>query len=346
MADIEPYKSTKPAQKLDNDGNNGLMVLINSKMESDAESLIYGLQSDVVYDYLFHRNKYGDTPLLLACQNKMYNLALLICSDSFVEYSVANVDKNLDDINAEHNTALIWACLNDMPKIADILIENKLSPFCVINSFGETPLITCCRMAMNKQAIAILKNNDCLPSHIDSDNITALLWACKNNLIDVVKELLKHDCNVYHKRKNISALATTFKSKHYEIVKLLLEYDNKMLNLEEIDIVLDIVDKFNNDFNFNGVISNKDLINEINNTSYEYLADVQELIKHKVNIETRPYKIRECIICANECDTAYCFNVCGHVVYYHDSCINGTKFCPFCRSAKGYIKCYINKFTF
>lgn len=312
---------------VDKNGNNALMILINQNMEYEAISLIYGLETIAINEYLSSVNNNGDTPLLLACKHNMKNLSELICSDSFIDYCI-------DKINSDNETALMWACFFNLTNVVDVLIRNKLSPFDLINNFGHTCLIICCSNSMVTEAIMLLKTNQSNPAHVSNNNKTALMWACCKNLIEVVKELLKHDCNLTHSYNEITALNLSFKMKHYEIVELLLSHQMTLITREKIETIIEIITKFKNKFNFSGIIKEKHLITLLNNTDYEYLTDTNELVNYKIGIH-------ECIICTNLCETSYCFNKCNHVIYYHSNCINSTIECPICRTPSNFFKCYV-----
>lgn len=326
--------------KRDNNGNNALMILINNDMKLEAESLIYGLETEKIIKYLSDVNSNGDTPLLLACKKNMESLANLICSDVFIEQCINENYTYLDNVNSENETALMWACFYKFVNVVDMLIKNNLSYVDIVNNYGNTSLIICCSNAMSDQAITLLNTNLSKPEHVNNNGKTALMWACCNDLIEVVEKMLNYNCNINHIYNNSSALTISFKFKYYEISKILLTHKKDLIVSEDVKYLIDITEKFKNNFNFCGMIKKKKIIEQLNNTKYEYLIDIDELVKYKINLLGLDKHC--CLICENFCDTPYYFNKCHHVVYYHDNCIKNTINCPMCRSNSKFIKCYVS----
>lgn len=255
--------------------DNGLMLLMNAELEYDAESLIYGYESDNLVEVVQHVNKNGDTPLILACKNKMKTITELLCVELFG-------DLKLDNINSNNETALLWACYNNFPHVIEFLVKYDMSNISHANNDGNTSLILTCGKCMRESAILLLQTGQANPGHINKNGGTALLWASYKNLPDVVSELLKHDCNVKHKREDKSALKIAFNKRHDEIVLMLIKHDWSVLENEKDNFIFDVLDCYYNSLSsLTGCITSNKLVELLNDTMLERFLDIDTLVDFK-----------------------------------------------------------------
>jgi ankyrin repeat protein len=137
--------------------------------------------------YLAQINENKDTALLLACRNKMTEVALKLTD--FREDQVIPGQKNKDK-----DTALIWAFRNQMDEVVIKLIRNfgdQVNPG-QRTKYGETALIYACRYNMAEVALKLITEfgeDKLKPEHICS-GYTALLWACRNDMDEVALTLI------------------------------------------------------------------------------------------------------------------------------------------------------------
>jgi ankyrin repeat protein len=182
-------------------GNTALMLACSNKMENVALKLIneFGeLCKPNKINYVDEIgelckpdciNKNGNTALILACGNKMENVALKLI-DKFGELCEPEC------ISKKYNmTALSWACMNTMENVALKLI-NEFGELCkpdCISEYGNTALIWACTNNMENVALKLINEFGelCKPDCINHYGETALLWAFNNNMENVVLKLNK-----------------------------------------------------------------------------------------------------------------------------------------------------------
>jgi hypothetical protein len=192
---------------------------------------------------------------------------------------------------------------------------------------------------MRESAILLLQTGQANPGHINKNGGTALLWASYKNLPDVVSELLKHDCNVNHKREDKSALKIAFNKHHDEIVLMLIKHDWSVLENEEDNFIFDVLDCYYNSLSsLTGCIRSNKLVELLNDTMLERFLDIDTLVDFKISKRKGP---RECLFCMEESDHTFCFSECGHVISSHSECVNQVDTCPMCRERSTSFRCYV-----
>jgi len=131
---------------------------------------------------IFIVNEDGNTALILACDNKMTEVALELIKTGHA---------NPEQINNNYgNTALILACENIMTEVTLELIKTgHVNPEQINNNYGNTALILACRNEMKEVALELIKTGHVKPDHIAQDGTTALSWACEKDMKDVAYEL-------------------------------------------------------------------------------------------------------------------------------------------------------------
>jgi ankyrin repeat protein len=170
-------------------------------------------------------NIYGYTALILACKNKMEKVALRIlecperckmdhvnkyCNNEYYreksirQYSENSELSNIYEFNM--NTALIWACINNMSTVALKLLEYpEICGVGHISYTGNTALIWACTNNMESTALKILEYPEiCRMGHINKKGDTALIVACTNNMESTALKILEYPeiCRMGHINKD------------------------------------------------------------------------------------------------------------------------------------------------
>lgn len=135
----------------------------------------------------------GSTPLYYACKFKDPQLSIEITEKLGNEFKPDVVCKT-------HNESLLAvACRGKKKKVINKLLEyDNCFPGMKSNK-NDTPLLWLCYHNMPDEAIKLLnkfgtKCNIDVVDH-DSDGHTSLMYACKFNMVEVVKKLLELGCN-------------------------------------------------------------------------------------------------------------------------------------------------------
>ena len=155
-------------------------------------------------------------------------------------------------------------------------------------------LIEACNNGLSKLALYIIRKKKTNLEGVDSNNSTALFWACLNGLKDVVQELLINGCSIEHiNKKGDTALHYAADQYNFTIILILIEHSlktEKKLNELQVnddgDTVLDL-------------LLSKDCLNYISNA--EYIECVNWLINRYQDIDPANESLLRSIefICAN-----------------------------------------------
>ena len=159
-------------------------VLINAINCSDLDCFRHLIDNDMIdYDKLY--NEYQSLLIdIIYYQNmddnayNLFALALIATGKSKPEY----IDDN-------GNTALIWACRNDMTDVAIALIATGQSLPEHVNNAGCTALLCACRNEMTDVALAIIATGQSNAEHVNNLGFTALTYAICNNMTAVIDAL-------------------------------------------------------------------------------------------------------------------------------------------------------------
>jgi ankyrin repeat protein len=155
-------------------------------------------------------NKRGDTPLILACKNKMNEVALSILANGLQS-------ANINHANKFGETALYWACRQGLFEVALLLVE-KCTGHIDIAMFGyacykssdlamamlqsgqmhlgeigpncTTALMYACLSKQSKLALAILATGKGHPDRVNAGWYTALIYACQSGDSEVALAIL------------------------------------------------------------------------------------------------------------------------------------------------------------
>src|SRR3990167_7573618 len=84
---------------------------------------------------------------------------------------------------------LIKACKsNDTEKALGLIMNNDTNSIVDVNNLA---LIWACRNKMIEVALELIKTGHAKPEQVDHYNNTALIWACQNKMKEVALELIK-----------------------------------------------------------------------------------------------------------------------------------------------------------
>lgn len=98
---------------------------------------------------------------------------------------------NTGHVDSTGNTALIWACLNEMAGLALRLVDGCDPNHA--NDDGETALFWACRQRMGKVALALTAMGG---RNLANDfGETPLMWACRRRLYEVARALIAFGLN-------------------------------------------------------------------------------------------------------------------------------------------------------
>jgi ankyrin repeat protein len=218
----ERVERTYILKYVDDDGDHILTKMILMNNHESANMIIDNIHEQIV-DQIN-----DDKILLLLCNNKYENgeLALKIIKKYKNDCLLAGCDSNGD-------TVLTLAIKNKMIDVMDELLSLDCAPHSR-NKKMNTPLLLLCGDKYNNKefALKIIKKykNDCLPMATDLDGNTALMLAIKNDMFNVIDELLFLDC-MPHSQNSDGEFA------------LMIAIDNKMENT-----VMQLLDRFGNEF--------------------------------------------------------------------------------------------------
>lgn len=127
----------------------------------------------------------NNSTALLACGYKMETLALKLISTG------------IDLVNETGDTALMWACVNQMDLVVSRLIDTGR---CFINNAdhcGDTALILACRIRATSIALELIATG-CDLDHVNKKGNSALLEACANRADTIALRLINAGCAVNH----------------------------------------------------------------------------------------------------------------------------------------------------
>ena len=149
--------------------------------DDDNKSLLILANKCLIEEY--------DNNLLFLCKCKFKYKALNI-----IEANKVYTDQ-IEDIDTDKNTPLIWTCRNNMPEIAHKIISTygeKCNPG-QVNSFKRTALIYAVKNKMDSVAIELMIkfSNKCKIKQIDNAENNALAYACYNKLEDIANKIMK-----------------------------------------------------------------------------------------------------------------------------------------------------------
>ena len=192
----------------------------------------------------------------LAKQNNLESILIYAVKANdllMVEELLKNkVDPSYINMNSKYGTALTIAVQNSNLQIIKILLSIKEIDLNIYYKDFKTPLILAAYQLNEKIVNFIINNNDsknnefkfktlhkiinlnCIDPNIRVLNNTILTYACKYNLINIVKNLLQNDSidvNLNIPKTGDTPLITSIKYYNDEITKMLINHPKTNINL-------------------------------------------------------------------------------------------------------------------
>ena len=133
---------------------------------------------------------------------------------------ILNAGQNIDEQQANGNTALIIACMTGHDNIVQYLLERGANPN-IANTAGNTALIMAVKLHF-KNIVKMLLEHGANPNMRRKDGFTALMLAAMDNQLDMASELVKHGADVSLKNnEGMTAMDMAAMYDTHEILKLL-----------------------------------------------------------------------------------------------------------------------------
>ncbi|XP_071154184.1 serine/threonine-protein phosphatase 6 regulatory ankyrin repeat subunit B-like [Mytilus edulis] len=160
------------------------------------------------------RNKYGQTPLHVACIHRRYNIIKLLLNN--------NCDINAVDNN--NKSALSLASEIGDEEIV-LQLDNNNADVNISNCTSQSPIHIACEFGYTKIVKTLLRT--CSINLGDSNNCTPLYLSSKYGRIDIVQLLISKNADInYTDNDNRTPLLVACEAAHIDIIKLLI--DNKV----------------------------------------------------------------------------------------------------------------------
>jgi ankyrin repeat protein len=121
------------------------------------------------------------TPLITSCRR----------SSKIIEQILLFDKNNIDNIDAEGNTALIWACCRNLPKSAETIIDYAKNNNSQKNKYGGTALMWAIRNKMNNVINKLLPSVKNLDTYRTCDNESYMLLLVINGYNQLAHSILR-----------------------------------------------------------------------------------------------------------------------------------------------------------
>ncbi|XP_052090920.1 serine/threonine-protein phosphatase 6 regulatory ankyrin repeat subunit C-like isoform X2 [Mytilus californianus] len=157
------------------------------------------------------RNKYGQTPLHVACIHRRYNIIELLLNN--------NCDINAVDNNSR--SALFLACEIGDEEIV-LQLGNNYADVNISNYVSQSPIHIACEFGYTN--IVKTLSRTCFINLTDSNNCTPLYLASKYGRYDIVQLLISKNADInYTDNDNKTPLFVACEASHIDIIKLLVD---------------------------------------------------------------------------------------------------------------------------
>jgi len=144
---------------------------------------------------------------------------------------IINKMNNFDAIDLFNKIPLMYAVENHSLDIVKIL-SKKTKNVNHINDDNETSIIIACKLNLKNISLELLKNKNVKVNCCDNYNSTPLIYACKENQDVVVDKILEKDCLLYKEDdENEDALSTAIILKNDKIALSIIKKWEKDFNV-------------------------------------------------------------------------------------------------------------------
>jgi ankyrin repeat protein len=141
---------------------------------------------------------FGTTPLMAACYRNRIEVVKRLLEIFDINYNTVDY--------SDGYSAFMIACKGGHTEIVKELLKCRGIVYDNICCNNKTPLILACEYSESVETVKLLLklrytyiDAFCTGNVNDDVNFTALMGACKHGQVDIIKELLKHRCNIYMK---------------------------------------------------------------------------------------------------------------------------------------------------
>lgn len=246
-------KAKKPQPKNINLGPPvSLIKLINEGNRLDAISAIRN--NNFIKD---EHDLNGSTPLILACEKNMEDIALPLIDSG---------NSEPEKINYFGESALTISCAKSLKSVARKLVQINSSLVNITTPINQTPLILACSSSnMEDIALDIFNTGKSIPEQEDDTNSTALIMACKNSLSNIALKLVESGKSNWFIRDNNGMSAIEYCEAN--------GLDDVINALQKLDIDELIINLNNNGFDAIELQEeniNKYLLEDTNNICFKY----------------------------------------------------------------------------
>jgi len=215
---------------IDEEGYTSLMIAIVKGNKKRAFDLISSGKANTE-----KVNDHGYTALMMACIYKFNDIALAIIETG--KSNPEHVEKG------SNQTALMYACQYKMPDVALALIATRNSNPSQVNTTNQTALMYTCQYKMTDVALALIATGESNPSQVSEEgNNTALMYACHNKMTDVALALISTGESNPEQKNNRGLTALDYAKKRglEEVVRELNKLRMFQFNIQTTAI--DIID--------------------------------------------------------------------------------------------------------
>jgi ankyrin repeat protein len=165
-----------------------MSALIKACKKKDEDKAFEIFESGIDVNYI---NKFGETPLMMACSNRMHTVLILNILEKSTITTINSKRKNGD-------TALICACYNKKKTEAKWMLDIPEINVNQQNKKGETALMIACMYGLDTIVEKLLERKDTDLNLMDNYGSTALNYACREKGTKKIAEMLieRKDINV------------------------------------------------------------------------------------------------------------------------------------------------------
>jgi hypothetical protein len=205
---IEKMSMSTSTGEIDEEMSEIFLLALENKNEIVSKALIRQNMCD-----LTRKNSKNETAILIACRNRLEEIALEILEkpfaaskniDGYDELMYASNNEMISIVtkllaleccngyyNYKGETALSIACKKKNNEIArEIMDSKKFDPRAIDEEFGNTALINACQAKLETIALRLIETGNSIPEHVNKQNETALTIAISLGLENLSNKLI------------------------------------------------------------------------------------------------------------------------------------------------------------
>jgi len=174
----------------------GVKILITDEkaLKKNEYKIPEYIEKIIVYGYIYDNNEREIERIKEELKNglELINCLKLINSYNKEKIALDILEKqniNINQVDKEGDTALIYACIKKMESVALKLLEREDINVNQVNKNGFTALIIACAKELEIVALKLLKREDLNVNQVNKQGGTALGYAIKNNMASVINKI-------------------------------------------------------------------------------------------------------------------------------------------------------------